>query len=230
MPFEQLKQQAYALVGQQLPNDTFARFDYELTTRMLVAVTCMKVGYKELAYQIFSSIAEQGPQENANQHFAYVRSLVEMAEMDAEHGEFASAENKMAEAIDQYPPSMGYMMSRIHLEIYLIYYRFQNGKTDQAYHEIQELVQREIDHFESLPEKDAVSLVSPGLCYAIHQWSLFYAQENKWMEACQIISRMTPYATKIDESSLNQAEELLQLEKEKEAYDFYQKSYDYQAN
>src|SRR5699024_5404449 len=106
---DQLKEAAREQVAHLLPNDIFAEFD-QLNSRLLIAVTLLQRGIKELAYQLFETIAANGPDENENRHFAYVRSLAEMAEMDAEQGDFAEAEEKMATALAQFPSSMEYMM------------------------------------------------------------------------------------------------------------------------
>lgn len=226
---QQLKEEAYELVGRSLPNDTFLCFDHELTTRMLVAVSCMRVGAKDLAYRLFATNAQAGPQENANQHFAYVRSLVEMAEMDAERGQYVLAEEKMAEALEQYPDSMSYMMSKVHLEIYLQYYRFQAGKHSLAYEKLKQLIDREKEKFSSHSIKDAVALVGPGLCYAIHQLALFYAEEGNWIEACATIQQISSYALEVHRSMVEDAKKFLDQGQGEEAFQIFQQAYHYHA-
>lgn len=226
---QQLKDEAYELVGRTLPNDTFLYFDHELTTRMLVAVSCMRVGAKDLAYRLFATNAQAGPQENANQHFAYVRSLVEMAEIDAERGLYALAEEEMAEALEQYPDSMSYMMSKVHLEIYLQYYRFQAGKHLLAYQRLRELIDREKEKFSSHPPEDAVALVGPGICYAIHQLALFYAEEGNWVEACATIQQIDSYALEVHQSMIEDAKKFLEQGQGKEAFQLLQQAYHYHA-
>lgn len=227
--YQHLKDEAYELVGRTLPNDTFLYFDHELTTRMLVAVSCVRVGAKDLAYRLFATNAQAGPQDNANQHFAYVRSLVEMAEMDAERGQYALAEEEMAEALEQYPDSMSYMMSKVHLEIYLQYYRFQAGNHSLAYEKLGQLIEREKEKFVAHPPKDAVALVGPGLCYAIHQLALFYAEEGNWIEACATLQKMGFYALEVHQATIEDAQKFLAQGQGEEAFQMLQQAYHYHA-
>ncbi|MDQ0416483.1 tetratricopeptide (TPR) repeat protein [Croceifilum oryzae] len=224
---KQLKEEAYEVVGKTLPNDTFYNFDQELTTRMLVAVSCMRKGAKDLAYRLFEANAQEGPQENANQHFAYVRSLIEMAEMDAERGEYVLAEEKMAEALLQYPDSMSYMMSKVHLEVYLQYYRFQAGKHALADEELRRVIDREKKRFTGYSDQDGVSLVGPGLCYAIHQLALFYAEEGKWEEACATIQQSETYAMESNPVMIEDAQKFLSQGQGEEAFQLLQQAYMY---
>jgi tetratricopeptide (TPR) repeat protein len=217
------------MVGYQLPKDTFVNFE-NTPTRMLVGVTCLRSGFVDLAYQVFASIVEEGPQENANRQFAYVRSLIEMAELDAERGNFAQAEQKMTEALSQYPSSMGYMMSRVHLEIYLSYYQFQSGKRDEALQRIASIVDREKQRFTEMPQQDALSLVSPGLCYAIHQWALFYADEGDWEEAFLKFKEMRPYCIEINEQGWEEAEALFAKGEKEQAFNRLSESVLYTGN
>jgi tetratricopeptide (TPR) repeat protein len=203
----QLKQRAEAKTAHLLPNHTFQQYD-DPNTRLLVAVTCMRVGDKDLAYELFATVAAEGPQENANHHFAYVRSLVEMAEIDAERGDFALAEQHMSEALAAYPESMGYMMSRVHLEVYLTYYRFQLGRQEEAIGQLKTLIERERRRFTELPQADGPHLVGPGLCYAIHQLALFYAERNDWPEAVRVFREVRSYAWEIDEGAWQEADRL----------------------
>ncbi|SDZ29303.1 hypothetical protein [Thermoactinomyces sp. DSM 45892] len=223
----QLKAEAYEEVGRMLPHDTFYHFDQELTARMLVAVTCMRKGAKDLAYRLFAVNAQEGPQENANQHFAYVRSLIEMAEMDAERGRYALAEEEMAEALVQYPDSMGYMMSKVHLEVYLQYYRFQAGKHALANEELRRIIDREQNRFSSYPDRDGVALVGPGLCYAIHQLALFYAEEGKWEEACSTMRQSEKYAMETNPIMIEEAQKFLAQGQGEEAFQLLQQAYMY---
>ncbi len=215
---DQLKREAEELVGFRLPRDTFYKFDDDLNTRLLVGITCLQSGYTEQAYQIFSTIAAEGPQEEANHHFAYVRSLVELAELDASNGDFVQAEQKMEEALKQYPLSMGYMMSRVHLEVYLTYYKFKANKREEAEKQIQQIISREIEKFKELPLQDAFSLIGPGLCYAIHQWALFYADQEEWDEAIEKFKTMLDFAPKIDKHGLEEVETLLEKNQAKQAF------------
>lgn len=204
----ELKNEAQELVGHRLPKETFYDFTHP-NNRLLVGVTCLRAGYVDVAYNLFDSIVREGPKENPNHHFAYVRSLVEMAEIDAERGRFDRAEASMAEALKEYPESMGYMMSRVHLEVYLSYYQYHAGKKEEALACIHSICEREKARFNGMPRHDAVSLVSPGLCYAIHQWALFYAVEGDWEQAVDKFKEMLPYAGSTDPAAIQEAEALL---------------------
>lgn len=201
----QLKQRAEEKTAHLLPNHTFRQFE-DPNTRLLVAVTCMRVGDKDLAYELFATVAAEGPQENANHHFAYVRSLAEMAEIDAERGDFVRAEQHMSEALASFPESMGYMMSRVHLEVYLTYYRFQLGRQEEAIDQLKNLIERERNRFAELPPEDGQHLVGPGLCYAIHQLALFHTERNEWSEAVRVFREVRSYAPEIDEQMWLQAD------------------------
>ncbi|MBA4493586.1 hypothetical protein ACFO25_04230 [Paenactinomyces guangxiensis] len=217
---ESLKEETRQLVGHQLPKETFYDFTHP-NNRMLVAVTSLRAGYADVAYKLFQTIAEEGPKENANHHFAYVRSLIEMAEMDAQAGRFSQAETLMEQALEAYPESMGYMMSRVHLEVYLAYYKFYAGKKEEAMKQIESICKREQQKFEALPEHDAKSLIGPGLCYAIHQYALFYAVDGAWIQAVNKMKEMLPYAPAIDPAAVQEAERLLAGEKAEEAFNRY---------
>jgi tetratricopeptide (TPR) repeat protein len=202
-----LLQEAYDLVGQRLPKETFRDAEHP-NNRLLIGVTCLRVGAVNVAYRLFESIAQEGPKENANHHFAYVRSLVEMAEIDAENERYSQAAEHMATALAEYPESMGYMMSRVHLEVYLTYYQYQAGRKDEALSGIAALCAREEQAFREMELRDAKALVGPGLCYALHQWALFYAMEGEWDRAYEKAKSMIPYATSVDEAGVEQAERL----------------------
>ncbi|SEN71088.1 tetratricopeptide repeat protein [Lihuaxuella thermophila] len=204
----ELKNTAWELVGYRLPKETFNDFSHP-NNRLLIGVTCLRAGYADVAYQLFDSVAGEGPKENPNHHFAYVRSLVEMAEIDAERGQFERAEELMKEALKEYPESMGYMMSRVHLEVYLAYYQYHAGKKEAAHAYIQSICEREKERFAGMPRHDAVSLVGPGLCYAIHQWALFYAVEGDWARAVDKFKEMLPYAAASDAAGIQEADALL---------------------
>ncbi|SMO70554.1 hypothetical protein [Melghirimyces algeriensis] len=225
---DQLKEAAYERVAHMLPNHIFNEFD-QLNSRMLIAVTLMQRGEKNLAYRLFETIAENGPDENENRLFAYVRSLTEMAEMDAEREAFDQAEKKMETALHYFPESMGYMMSRVHLEVYLTYYRFQLGHKERAICELKEIVDREEAKFRSQTDEDGRNLVGPGLCYALHQLALFYAEKEGWKKAVENFRLLKKYASSIDEKGWEKA---LQLEKEglyEEAFRQMEESVSYQA-
>ncbi|MFC7442953.1 hypothetical protein [Laceyella putida] len=204
---DEMIQEAYELVGQRLPKETFLEVDHP-NNRVLIAVTCLRAGAAHLAYRLFESVAQEGPKENANHHFAYVRSLVEMAEIDAEHGRYQRAAEHMSVALAEYPESMGYMMSRVHLEAYLAYYQYQAGMKGEALKGIAALCAREAQAFNELPPHDARALVGPGLCYALHQWALFYAMEGEWDQAYEKAKTMIPYASFVDEAGVEEAERL----------------------
>ncbi|MBA4544466.1 hypothetical protein H1164_16655 [Thermoactinomyces daqus] len=214
---EELKREAEAAVKHRLPRDTFLDFAHP-NNRLLVGVTCLRAGLPDLAYKLFQSIAEEGPNENPNQHFAYVRSLVEMAELDAEAQRFNQAAEKMKEALAQYPETMGYMMSRVHLEVYLAYYLYQAGQKQEAVEKIAGIAGREREKFATMPQHDAVALVGPGLCYALHQWALFYAMEENWEQAAQKAAEMVPFAERVDESGLKEAKQLLERGRAEDAF------------
>ena len=223
---DQLKEAAREQVAHLLPNDIFAEFD-QLNSRLLIAVTLLQRGMKELAYQLFETIAANGPDENENRHFAYVRSLAEMAEMDAEQGDFAEAEEKMATALAQFPSSMEYMMSRTHQEVYLCYYRFRLGKREQAYRELEAIVQREADRFQSHELEHGRNLVGPGLCYAVHQLALFHAEEGEWEKAVDTFRPMETYAMSVDRSQWDQALKLAEEGQFEEAFHQMEESVTY---
>lgn len=214
---EALKERARERVAHLLPNTTFHEFD-DLNVRMLIAVTLLQRGEKELAYRLFETIAAEGPQENENRHFAYVRSLVEMAELDAERERFTEAEERMEEGLAQFPESMNYMMSRPHLEVYLIYYRYRLGKHETAHRELQDWIRREEERFCEMPPEDGRNLVGPGLCYAIHQQSLFFVEEGEWRRAVESFQRLREYANHVDEAGWEESERLVSEERWEEAY------------
>jgi hypothetical protein len=93
--------------------------------------------------------------------------------------------------------------------VYLAYYEFQSGEKEKAYERIAEIVNRESDKFRAMPPHDAVALVGPGLCYAIHQWALFFAMEGDWRLATQKALAMEPFAMMVDENGLEEAKTLL---------------------
>jgi tetratricopeptide (TPR) repeat protein len=223
---EALKEEAWEWVGHRLPKQTFDDFAHP-NNRLLVGVTCLRAGYVETAYALFASIAAEGPKENPNHHFAYVRSLVEMAEIDAERDRFGEAARLMSEALEAYPESMGYMMSRVHLEVYLAYYLFQCGEKESAFEKIAALCERERKRFVEMPRHDAVALVGPGLCYALHQWALFFAMEDRWEEAFAKAKEMIPFASLTYEEGVREAEMLLARGEAKEAFDWLISSIQY---
>ncbi|GGE08128.1 hypothetical protein GCM10011571_06720 [Marinithermofilum abyssi] len=226
---DQLKSEAATRVSHLLPNQTFQQFE-DLNTRMLIAVTCMHHGHKELAYKLFATIAEAGPQENENRHFAYVRSLAEMAEIEAERGDFADAEVHMAEALREYPESMNYMMSRVHLEVYLTYYRFQAGKKEEAFRELRSIIERETRRFHAADSpEDGRNLVGPGLCYAIHQLALFHAEEGNWERAVKTFQEMRPFANEIDPDKWDEAASLTEQGRWEDAFHLLTSSVSYEA-
>jgi tetratricopeptide (TPR) repeat protein len=203
-----LQTQSQQLVGVYVPKETFSHFSHP-NNRMLVAVTCLRTGYTDIAYLLFETIVQEGPKQNANHHFAYVRSLVEMAEIDAERGKYEQAADTMAEALAEYPEALGYMMSRIHLEVYITYYLYQAGYQEQAREQLALICQREQKRFAELPLPDAQSWIGPGLCYAIHQWALFDAMEGNWQKAVERVKEMLPFAAATDVVGLRTADEML---------------------
>jgi tetratricopeptide (TPR) repeat protein len=212
-----LQQQAQQLVGAYLPQEVFAHFS-DPNHRMLVAMTCLRAGDTDVAYPLFATIAQEGPKENANHHFAYVRSLVEIAEIDAGRGKYQQAADAMVEALAAYPESLEYMMSRIHLEVYLTYYLYQAGYQQQAREQIADICQREQERFAKLPLQEAQSCIGPGLCYAIHQWALFDAMEGNWQKAVEQGKKMLSFASVTDEVNLRMADELLAVGKVEQAF------------
>ncbi|MFD1426896.1 tetratricopeptide (TPR) repeat protein [Kroppenstedtia sanguinis] len=225
---EDLKESARQQIGHLLPSSIFDEFD-QLNSRMLIAVTCMQRGLKGLAYPLFQSIAEQGPSENENLHFAYVRSLVEMAEMDAEQEDFAQAEKKMDTALQEFPESMGYMMSRIHLEVYLTYYRFRLGQKETAYAGLEEIIRQEEQRFRELGPEDGRNLAGPGLSYAIHQLALFYGEDGNWQQAVETFRRLRETVAEVDEIAWGQGERLAEAGRYEEAFQQLEASVSYQA-
>ncbi|MFC4076263.1 hypothetical protein [Salinithrix halophila] len=225
---DELKEAAREKVAHLLPNHIFSEFD-QLNSRMLIAVTLMQRGEKALAYPLFETIAANGPDDNENRHFAYVRSLVEMAEMDAAEERFAEAERKMEDALSAYPDSMGYMMSRFHLEVYLCYYRYRLGRKEEAERELEGLIRREEDRFAGYTEEDGRNLVGPGLCYAIHQLALFQAEEREWEKAVSTFRRLQPFASSVDEEGWRKAEHLVDEGAWEEAFSKMTESVVYEA-
>jgi tetratricopeptide (TPR) repeat protein len=223
-----LREKARERVAHLLPNTTFDEFD-DANTRMLVAITLLQRGEKELAAELFETIAAEGPQENENRHFAYVRSLVELAELDAEQEQFGEAESRMEEALNHFPESMSYMMSRSHLEVYLIYYRYRLGKRDQAHEDLLQWIRGQEARFQEMSPEDGRNLVGPGLCYGIHQQSLFYVEEGDWQRAVESFLRLRAYANHIDETGWEEAERLMEENRWEEAYQKLVDSTSYQA-
>lgn len=221
-----LRQEATLAVGHCLPKEMWDQF-HHLNDRLLIGITCLRKGFTDLAYRLFSGIAEAGPQENANQHFAYIRSLIELAELDAGEKRFHDAAVKMRTALLGYPDSMGYLMSKVHLEVYLTYYLFESGETAEAFSQIAELCLREKLKFGQYPREDALGLVSPGLCYAIHQWALFFAQQLDWQQAVGKFKEMEPYVATIDPAKANQAQGYEQQQLYEEAFAMYEQAYSY---
>ncbi|GGA42422.1 hypothetical protein GCM10007416_14270 [Kroppenstedtia guangzhouensis] len=225
---DNLKEAAREQIAHLLPSNIFDEFD-QLNSRMLIAVTCLQRGLKDLAYPLFESIAEHGPNDNENHHFAYVRSLVEMAEMDAENENFAEAEKKMDTALQEFPESMGYMMSRVHLEVYLNYYRFRLGEKEAAYAGLEEIIRREEKRFRELGPEDGRNLVGPGLSYAIHQLALFHGEEGNWKQAVETFRRLRETVSEVDEKSWEQAESLAKEGRYAESFQQMEESVSYQA-
>ncbi|OYD07366.1 hypothetical protein [Paludifilum halophilum] len=226
--WEVLKREAKEKVAHLLPNRTFDDFE-DPNSRMLIAVTCLQRGEKELAYDLFETVAAEGPFDNENRRFAYVRSLVELAEMDAEKEQFESAEQRMGTALADFPEGMDYMMSRTHLDVYLTYYRFRLGKRKEAENELKTLIQREEERFREHHPEDGRNLVGPGLCYAIHQLSLFHAEQGDWAAAVEIFRRLRPYAAAVDDEGWNKADRLVQEGSHEEAYQKLSESVSYGA-
>ncbi|PTX64246.1 hypothetical protein C8P63_10328 [Melghirimyces profundicolus] len=225
---DELKEAARERVAHLLPNHIFDEFD-QLNSRMLIAVTLLQRGEKDLAYPLFESIAAEGPDENENRHFAFVRSLVEMAEMDAEREAFQSAEEKMKRALEHYPESMGYMMSRVHLEVYLAYYRFRLGKKEEAHRELEEIIRREEGRFRELGEEDGRNLVGPGLCYALHQLALFHGEEGDWKRAAETFHRLKDFASTVDHQGWTEAEGWMEKGDWEKAFHRMEESVTYEA-
>jgi tetratricopeptide (TPR) repeat protein len=215
--FQSLKNQAYQLVGCYVPKNTFYHFT-DPNPRMLVAVTCLQFGYTDIAYSLFETIVQEGPQTNANHHFAYVRSLVEMAEIDAGQRKYKQAVDAMTKALAEYPTAMSYMISRVHLEVYVTYYMYQAGDPQQARDRIAMIYQRERARFAKLPLQDARCLVGPGLCYAIHQWALFDGMEGNWEGAWERAKEMLPFVSATNPIELRKAEKMWAEGKTEQAF------------
>lgn len=204
---EGLIAEAHELVGQKLPKEIFGDV-INPNNRLLIAITCLRAGASDLAYQLFASLVEEGPKENVNHHFAYVRSLAEMAEIEAEQERYQQAMEHMGTALAEYPESMGYMMSRVHMKTYLAYYQYQAGLKEEALKGISAVCAQEEQAFKELPLQDARALVGPGLCYALHQWALFYAMEGEWDHAYDQAKTMIPFALSVDEDGVKEAERI----------------------
>ncbi|SFS63367.1 hypothetical protein [Marininema halotolerans] len=228
LDIEELQAEARLKVAHLLPNTIFEEFD-QPNARMLIAVTLMNRGEKELAYELFKSISLLGPSDNENRHFAYVRSLIEMAEMDAEKDHFVKAEDAMAKALEAFPESMDYMMSKVHLEVYHSYYRFKMGELMEAHDELEQIIQREIKRFDALPLEDGQNLIGPGLCYAIHQKALFYGEEGSWERAVNSFDRLCPYATWVNDEKWKEGQALVQAGQLEEGFSVLVEAIAYEA-
>lgn len=202
-----LEEESRNLVGYKLSKAVFGQFDNP-NNRLIIGVACLREGYKEVAYNVFESIMEEGPKQSNDHHFAYVRSLVEIAKLEAENGRFDEAYKHMRDALDVFPEKMNYMMSRVHLEVYLTYYCFQSNKKEQAFKQVEMICGKERERFESLRLEDAYELVGPGLCYAIHQWALFYAEEGEWGCAIAKLKEAFQYTPVLHQEFVTEAKEL----------------------
>lgn len=193
-----MKEELRSLLGYKLSKSLFDGFDNP-NNRLIIGVACLKDGYEEKARHLLESIIQEGPKEHRDHHFAYVRSLVEIAELRAKQGNFIEAEHSMRQALISFPDNMGYMMSRVHLEVYLAYYCFYAEKRELAYEEVERICIREQEKFLSLPLQDACELVGPGLRYAIHQWALFYVEEGEWQKAVKKLKEAFRFMVNGDE-------------------------------
>jgi tetratricopeptide (TPR) repeat protein len=202
-----IREESHNLVGHKLARTIFEQFENP-NHRLIIGVACLREGDKELAFSIFTSIIKEGPKENKDQHFAYVRSLIEIAELEAEKNRFAEAREHMRGALEAFPEKMGYMMSRVHLEVYFAYYCFRSNRKEDAYEYIAWVCTKEQDRFHELPVQDANELVGPGLCYAIHQWALFYVEEGDWARAILKFKEIFPYTSVLNRGYVSEAEEL----------------------
>ncbi|WP_044641061.1 hypothetical protein [Risungbinella massiliensis] len=229
MDLETLKEEAYQRIRHLLPRDTFLSFE-KPRTRLLIAMTGHRKGIVDTAYRVFESIAAEGPQEDENDQFAFVRSLAELAEMDAEKGNFELAEERMERALHYYPPHMTYMMSKIHLEIYLTYYRFQVGKKELAFQEIDQIIHRKKSDFAKEKWVDALETESPALGYAIEQKSLFYAMDGNWKQAYLTYEEMEHYTDQINQVKWTEAKELFDGEKYQDAYNLLTEAISYRQS
>lgn len=218
MDLESLKEEAYQRIKHLLPRDTFVSFE-EPRTRLLIAMTGYRKGIVDTAYRVFESIAAEGPQEDENDQFAFVRSLAELAEIDAEKGNFELAEKRMETALHYYPAHLTYMMSKIHLEIYLTYYRFQVGKKELAFQEIEQIIDKKKRDFVREEWNDALETVRPALGYSIEQKSLFYAMDEDWKQAFLTYEEMQHYTDQINQEMWSEAKGLFQRGKYQEAYE-----------
>ncbi|MCF6092375.1 hypothetical protein L1765_00015 [Microaerobacter geothermalis] len=223
----QLAERAEKLVGRFLPNDTFRKFS-QPNTRMMVAVMALRYHHHDLAYDIFHTIAVEGPKEDQNEHFAYVRSLAEMAEINGSRGNYELAIQQMEEAISQYPPQMGYMMSIEHLKVYLCDYYFHKGEQEKAITMCKRLIEEKKEEFYSYSsQEEAKSTVGPSLCYAIHQLALFYRQMEWWQEALAWMKELYLFALQINYELWDKAEDKENSGERKEAFDMYQEAISY---
>jgi len=206
VPLDVLAARAEERVGRLVPNNTFAQFA-DPNVRLMVGVMLLREGYADDAYDVFASVAEEGPKTDTNEHFAYVRSLAEMAEISAARGDFALAERQMREALAQYPPQLGYMLSVDHLRVYLAYYVFRQGRFDEAVALCRAVIEDKQRAFaQYADETDARLVVGPALCYAIHQMALFYVERGEADQALEWIRQLRRYAPAVDEAAWQAAE------------------------
>lgn len=223
---EYLKNKALQLVRNYLPKNIIDKFE-DPNNRLIIAITFLQYDYRDLAYNLFSTIACEGPKENPNHQFAYVRSLIEMAEIDADRSFFQKAEAAISLALEALPDSMNYMVSRVHIEVYLTHYQFQLGKKEEAMKRISLLCQREINKFHSYTSNEAYSLVGPGLCYSIHQWALFFVQEGFWEEAVKKIKELIAYTPSIQKMLWEEAQGFERENELKKAFYCYERALNY---
>ncbi|MBD1373811.1 hypothetical protein IC620_15815 [Hazenella sp. IB182357] len=226
MDKESLFTQSKQRVGHLLPKETFMDYAHP-NNRMLIAVTLLRQGEEDLAYHLYQEIVAEGPKENPNHHFAFVRSLIDLSEVDSKYERFADATNKLQLALRHFPDSMGYMTSKVHLEVYLAYYLYLAGDRPEALKQIAHVCKQEKSRFELMPLLDAKVIVGPGLCYALHQWALFYVMEEKWGQAISKIVEMKAFAHVVEETYVAEALQLQESDPEA-AFQLLEQAFQYE--
>jgi hypothetical protein len=58
-----LREETRELVGHRMPKEMFLDFGHP-NNRLLVGVTCLRVGYADMAYDLFRTIAKEGPKSS----------------------------------------------------------------------------------------------------------------------------------------------------------------------
>lgn len=196
---------------------------------ILAAISCLKSNHQSLAKQLFEHVAAAGPRENAKHHFAYIRSLIELAELSASNKDFGRAIEYMQRALEQYPNDMLYMMSKVHLKVYFSYYLFQYGREHEALSQLDDIIKRRSQRFDELSLKDAYCIVGPSLCYAIHQKALFFYQKGKWQEAVDELKQIVKFTDKVDQVEYNAFKDMYNQGVFKEAFTLLENAVKYES-